>query len=125
MIDPGTYIYYNATMQSNTDAPRILPGNYSTDVIAARALDFMDEALTSEDPFFLMVAPIGPHGETLIPGSFQNNGTFPVFNPPVPAIRHQGLYQGVKVPRTANFNPDIVSLLASNTLTRNVFQEDT
>jgi len=93
-------------MQSNQDPPRNLPGEYSTDVVASRAVEFMTQAAKSESPFFLTVAPVGPHGETWFPHSFQNPGDFPVFNPPVPAIRHKDLYQGAKVPRGTNFNPD-------------------
>ncbi|KAK5099074.1 hypothetical protein LTR24_001475 [Lithohypha guttulata] len=90
LVDPGTYIYYNATMQSNQDPPRNLPGEYSTDVVASRAVDFMTQAAKSGSPFFLTVAPVGPHGETCS------------------AIRHKDLYQDAKVPRGTNFNPDTI-----------------
>lgn len=108
LVDPGTYIYYNATMQSNQDPPQNLPGKYSTDVVASRALDFMADAAKSQSPFFLTVAPVGPHGGTWFPRSFQNPGDFPVFNPPVPADRHKELYHGAIVPRGTNFNPDTI-----------------
>ncbi|TKX18997.1 sulfatase-like protein 5 [Elsinoe australis] len=107
LIDPGTYIYYNATMQANKDPPRNLPGEYSTDVVAQRAVEFMDQAAQSEDPFFLTVAPIGPHGETIIPPTIpgQPRG-LAKFNPPVAADKYKDLYPGVKIPRTDSFNPD-------------------
>ncbi|KAK5090782.1 hypothetical protein LTR05_000959 [Lithohypha guttulata] len=107
LIDPGTYIYYNSTMQSNTDPPRNLPNQYSTDVVASRAMDFMQAGIGADAPFFLTVAPIGPHGQTIFPRSPGNPSNFPIFDPPVAAQRHQDLYQGVKVPRTSSYNPEI------------------
>ena len=106
LLDPGTYIYYNATMQRGREPPRNYPGNYSTDLISSKALGFLDEAAAADAPFFLGVMPIGPHTETIF--DIDSPTTLPIFNPPVPADRHKDLYHGVKVPRTANFNPDQV-----------------
>jgi hypothetical protein len=50
------------------------------------------------------VAPIAPHTETKFLGP-----TSVVFDPPVPAKRHEGLFLDAKVPRVPNFNPDQVS----------------
>ncbi|RYP13467.1 hypothetical protein DL765_006880 [Monosporascus sp. GIB2] len=86
-------------MQQNQDAPKAYPGEYSTDLVTAASLGFLDEAIPEGKPFFLGVAPIGPHSET-IKGQF---------NPAVPADRHKDLFPGLKVPRTANFNPDTAS----------------
>lgn len=99
-------------MQANKDPPRNLPGEYSTDVVAQRAVEFMDQAAQSEDPFFLTVAPIGPHGETIIPPTIpgQPRG-LAKFNPPVAADKYKDLYPGVKIPRTDSFNPDTVGSL--------------
>ncbi|KAK7947993.1 arylsulfatase [Apiospora aurea] len=104
-LDPNTYVYYNVTMQRNKEGPRTLTGQYSTDLAASKALDFLDEALadsSSEDdatqkPFFIGVAPIGPHSET-----WQGR-----FTTPMPADRHKDLFPGLKVPRTPNFNPEV------------------
>ncbi|CAJ2513380.1 Uu.00g014990.m01.CDS01 [Anthostomella pinea] len=98
-LDPNTYIYYNVTMQKDQDVPVTYPGEYSTDLAAERSLGFLDDAISKDAPFFIGVAPIGPHAET-ISGSF---------NPPVPAKRHKDLFPGLKVPRTENFNPDVSS----------------
>lgn len=108
LIDPGTYIYYNATMQSNTDSPRNLPGQYSTDVVAQRAVDFMKAGTSAGRPFFLTVAPIGPHTQTVFPFTAGNPSTLPRFDPPVPADRHKDKCPGLKVPRTSSYNPDLV-----------------
>ncbi|KAF5849867.1 hypothetical protein GGP41_005356 [Bipolaris sorokiniana] len=98
LLDPFTYVYNNATMQRNKDPPQRYPGNYSTDLISSKAIEFLEEAAAAKAPFFLGVMPIVPHTQTIlstIPGGL------PVFEPP-------DLYHGVKVPRTDNFNPDNV-----------------
>ncbi|KAK7980369.1 hypothetical protein PG989_012826 [Apiospora arundinis] len=106
-LDPNTYVYYNVTMQRNKDGPRTLTGQYSTDLAANSTLSFLDEALADassgagleKKPFFIGVAPIGPHSETW-------KGRF---STPVPANRHKDLFPGLKVPRTPNFNPEVAS----------------
>lgn len=108
MIDPDTYIYYNASTQRNNEPPKWNPGVYSTDLVGSDALAYLDEASESDRPFFVGVAPIGPHGEvyriTTEDGETKNG-----FFPPVPADRHKHLFPGLKVPRTPNFNPEEVS----------------
>ncbi|OSS48837.1 hypothetical protein B5807_06901 [Epicoccum nigrum] len=101
LIDPGTYIFYNATMSRNHDPAKNYPGEYSTDLISAAAVGFLDDAIKASDrPFFLGVAPIAPHSETI-------TGSGPArFNAPVPAKRHEHLFANVTVPRTPNFNPN-------------------
>ncbi|KAI4907972.1 uncharacterized protein J4E92_011017 [Alternaria infectoria] len=100
LIDPGTYVFYNSTMTRNHDVYRNSPGEYSTDLVANAAVSFLDEAIAAPDrPFFLGVAPIAPHSETI------TNPRPTKFNLPVPAKRHEHLFPDVKVPRTPNFNP--------------------
>ncbi|XPS75790.1 hypothetical protein M3J07_007857 [Ascochyta lentis] len=101
LIDPGTYVFYNATMSRNHDPAKNYPGEYSTDLISAAAVGFLDDAIKASDrPFFLGVAPIAPHSETI------TNPRPAKFNPPVPAKRHEHLFPNVTVPRTPNFNPN-------------------
>ncbi|PNY27646.1 Arylsulfatase [Tolypocladium capitatum] len=76
-------------------------GRYSTDLVANRSVEFLGDAITAGKPFFLGIAPIGPHSETLLGGSAA------VFKAPVPADRHKDLFPDVKVPRTPSFNPDV------------------
>lgn len=103
LIDPGTYIFYNATMSRNHDPAKNYPGEYSTDLISAAAVGFLDDAIKASDrPFFLGVAPIAPHSETITGGGAAR------FNAPVPAKRHEHLFPNVTVPRTPNFNPNTV-----------------
>lgn len=101
LLDPGTYIYYNTCTTLDNKPPVYHPGQYSTDLLAARSLDFLNRAVSSREPFFLTVAPIGPHSETIL-------GDKVTMKPPVPAVRHEHLFPHVKVPRNPNFNPALV-----------------
>ncbi|KAI1074662.1 arylsulfatase precursor [Whalleya microplaca] len=97
LLDPQCYWYHNASMARNYGSPRYFPGNYSTDLVADAALGFLDEAIAADNPFFLGVAPIGPHAE--MRPSLPNT-----FDLPVPADRHKYLFQDLKVPRSPSFN---------------------
>ena len=114
LLDPYTYRYLNATFQRNFDKPVSYEGQYATDVLAKKALGFLDDALQqlgdNNKPFFLTVAPTAPHSDVnikqkVINGNFSENSN--VQSPPIPAERHKDLFQDVIVPRTPNFNPDI------------------
>lgn len=106
LLDPATYLFYNTTMARNHDAFRNIPGQYSTDLISTAALGFLEDAIAATDrPFFIGIAPIAPHSETI-------TSTSPAqFNPPVPAKRHGNLFPNVTVPRTPGFNPEKVRSL--------------
>ncbi|KAI0133762.1 arylsulfatase precursor [Xylariales sp. AK1849] len=98
-VDPFTYTYYDTTMQRDHDVPIDYAGNYSTDLISQKAVDFLDQAIDARQPFFLGVMPIGPHSETTEDG----------FTHPLAAHRHDHWYPDLKAPRTSNFNPDVPS----------------
>ncbi|NUT39379.1 MAG: sulfatase [Thermoactinospora sp.] len=61
--------------------------DYLSDVLATKAGEFV---AASDDPFFLYLAPIGPH------------------NPANPALRHSNAFADAKAPRTKSFNQDDV-----------------
>lgn len=108
LIEPNVYVYYNGTYQRNRDEPYYLPGNYSTDVVADTAVEFLEDAASDRDrPFFLNVMPIGPHFERAKPIDDDFIGA--TLWPPVPAKRHEHLFPNATVPRTENFNPETVS----------------
>ncbi|MCC2626829.1 MAG: sulfatase-like hydrolase/transferase [Thermomicrobiales bacterium] len=60
--------------------------DYMTDVLAAHALDFLDQSAGSNQPFFLYLAPYAPH------------------SPATPAPRHRGMFAGESAPRSPAFN---------------------
>jgi N-acetylglucosamine-6-sulfatase len=113
LLDPNTYLYYNATFQRNHDPPVNYRGNfstgtnYSTDLVASKSFAFLDDAVKADKPFFLGIAPIAPHSEVGEPGVTSE------FSVPLPAPRHKDLFPNVQVPRSASFNPDTVRRIPS------------
>jgi N-acetylglucosamine-6-sulfatase len=86
-------------------------GQYSTDIVSSKAHGFLDDAVAAKKPFMLTVAPIAPHSNVhAIDKNVHGNytGASAIQAPPVPADRHKHLFQDVKVPRNAAFNPDSV-----------------
>jgi hypothetical protein len=78
--------------------------------MSQKAQSLLQDAVLAEEPFFLTIAPIAPHGNIVMNGSALDKN--PVFehSAPIPAKRHELLFGDVKVPRTANFNPGKVRL---------------
>ncbi|KAI0426278.1 arylsulfatase-like protein [Xylaria sp. FL1042] len=112
LLDPFTYWYMNSTYQRNKDPPVSYENQHSVDVLATKALGFLDEAYAARKPFFLGIAPVAPHADIQSPAfkhGSHSNITDVRFSPPIPAQRHAHLFQGAKVPRTSNFNPDKAS----------------
>lgn len=106
LLDPYTYSYLNSTYQRNHNPPVSHEGEHTIDVITGKALGFLDDALAGERPFFLAVSPVAPHSN-VDPGNIASGKVY--MSAPIPLKRHQHLFQDVRVPRTANFNPDQVS----------------
>lgn len=108
MLEPYTYDYYNPTFVRNYDEPVHHENEYATDLVSEKALAFIDDASKSARPFFLGVAPVAPHSNT----EYVNvDGTMkPVTSAPIPAKRHENLFEDVVVPRTPHFNPQTVSV---------------
>jgi N-acetylglucosamine-6-sulfatase len=71
------------------------PADYKTDVFADLAVEFVRRAAPSDRPFFLHVATTAPHTDNDIPRDRPN---------PVPAPRHQGLYEDVELERNQAFD---------------------
>lgn len=110
MLDPYTYDYLNSTFQRNRSPPVSHEGEYSTDVLAGKAISLLDEAVESidEKPFFLTIAPNAPHSNIVMKGEPTDPAHTVDFGAPISAERHKHLFKGVKVPRTENFNADEV-----------------
>ncbi|USW58936.1 Putative sulfatase, alkaline-phosphatase-like, core domain superfamily [Septoria linicola] len=111
LLDPYTYEYLNATFVRNHEEPVSYEGEYSTDVLASKAFDFLEDALheykDNGKPFFLTIAPTAPHSNvhmnTNIDGNFTEGSN--TQSPPIPAARHAHLFDDVVVPRMPHFNP--------------------
>ncbi|KAH7253278.1 alkaline-phosphatase-like protein [Fusarium solani] len=114
LLDPFTYAYYNSSFQRNRDPPRSYEGQHSVDVLAEKSYAFLKEAAKADKPFFLGIAPPAPHTDVEFNWATARdssalhlggvNATV-TFRPPVPAHRHEHLFQDARIPRTENFNP--------------------
>ncbi|RBR24218.1 uncharacterized protein FIESC28_02951 [Fusarium coffeatum] len=101
LLDPGTYDYLNPIYQRNQDAPIHHKGEHTSDLIAQHAQELLKDAIDSKNPFFVALAPIAPHSNIDSDREAATSMTIPI-----PVERHAHLFEGVKVPRTDNFNPD-------------------
>ncbi|KAL1953427.1 hypothetical protein VTO42DRAFT_2834 [Malbranchea cinnamomea] len=100
LLDPFTYVYLNATFQRNRNPQVSYEGQYTTDVLAEKALGFLEEAVESGKPFFLGIAPVAPHSNVNFtddidfddPNDIPLDGGPVAFTPPIPAGRHAHLF---------------------------------
>ncbi|CEJ87402.1 hypothetical protein VHEMI04403 [[Torrubiella] hemipterigena] len=109
LLDPFTYSYLNSTYQRNKEPPVSYEGHHTADVLAKKAMGFLDEAASNSAPFFLGLSPVAPHCNVWenTTGDHSTEKYKPLFfTPPIPADRHKHLFKTVKVPRTHNFNPE-------------------
>ncbi|KAJ3531101.1 hypothetical protein NM208_g9030 [Fusarium decemcellulare] len=102
LLDPGTYSYLNPIYQRNSEPPVHHHGEHTLDLIAGYASESLEEAIDSDKPFFLAIAPVAPHSNIDV----NRGGGAPLMTIPIPAERHSHLFEGIRVPRTSNFNPD-------------------
>jgi arylsulfatase A-like enzyme len=111
-------MYLNASFQRNRDPPVSYTGQHSVDVLAQKALGFLDDAAQSTRPFFLGIAPVAPHSNVNLTASFNHGDpdkplddidSLVTFTPPIPAARHAHLFPNTTVPRTPHFNPETSS----------------
>jgi N-acetylglucosamine-6-sulfatase len=112
LLDPYTYSYLNGTWQRNRDPPVSAEGNYTTDVLADKVQGFLEEGVKGDKPFFLVAAPIAPHSnlKSISIDLYNPKEDFEI-SPPIPAKRHEHLFNDVKIPRKSNFNPEKVRQL--------------
>lgn len=92
--------YFNYSLNENGTVVRYgdRPEDYSTDVYAAKMVDFIERAEAhDEQPFLLFFAPSAPHGDGMPNGRA------------TPAPRHAGMFEGVTAPRPPSFNEADVS----------------
>ncbi|KAI4656857.1 uncharacterized protein J4E78_006748 [Alternaria triticimaculans] len=101
ILDPYTYEYYNAHMSRNGGPPISYKGQYSPDVTAEKAYDFLEEATQHLEPWFLTIAPIAPHSNVKLVPAEEYSADLPQY-----AERHAHLFTEYKIPRDANFNPE-------------------
>jgi arylsulfatase A-like enzyme len=96
LVDPMTYNYYGYMMNENGHLVTYgnAPADYQTDVLSGRATDFIRRRAIATDgtPFFLVIAPLAPHHDSVPPVS------------PEPAPRHQGYFSSEPLPTPPSLN---------------------
>lgn len=96
----GFTSYFNYRMNENGTVVqhRDREEDYITDVLTAKAVDFINRAEANDaQPFFLQFTATAPHA-----GAGRNG-------PATPAPRHAGMFAGVQAPRTPSFNEADIS----------------
>jgi arylsulfatase A-like enzyme len=119
-VDPTTYEFYHYVL--NEDGTNVKHGaseeDYQTDVLTGKATDFIKKSSDDDKSFFLDVAYLAPHWEfrpgstgTVNPGDIEglNSPEDILGNPPVPAPRHVGMFEGLKAPHTPSYDEKDVS----------------
>ncbi|KAK4047632.1 hypothetical protein OIV83_005290 [Microbotryomycetes sp. JL201] len=106
LLDPFTYDYWNATFSYNNVKTNKYINQYSTDVVAEKALRMLDSATRDDKPFFVGIAPIGPHFHV----NSSLNANPRLFDVPIPAPRHEGMFSDFTLNRDFEaFNPERAS----------------
>jgi arylsulfatase A-like enzyme len=67
------------------------PGDYGTDMYAAKAAGFIQRSVQADQPFFAYISVYAPHA------------------PAAPAPRHASLFQNISMPRSPSFNEEDIS----------------
>jgi N-acetylglucosamine-6-sulfatase len=96
LTDPTVYRMYDYTVSDGGRAVTYgeAPGDYQTDVIAAKAEEILRSRAGARQPFFVTVAPTSPHLERI--GREQT--------PPRPAPRYAGRFAAEPLPRGPSFD---------------------
>lgn len=104
----GGYSYYNYSINENGVLHPYgnTPADYKTDVQAQKAADFIANQQNSPQPFFLWLAPLAPHQNSL---ESDAKGGATANKLPIPAPRHLGLFDSTPLPQSPNFNEVDVS----------------
>ncbi len=94
---PSPFRYFNPIFSTNCKGSWTPNGTYhQTDIIRDKGLAFVDQAVAKGKPFFIELAPTGPHD--------QQNGTATQPGPvAVPCARHANMYTNVKMPLSPNW----------------------
>lgn len=90
-------------MSHNGEPPVSYAGKYNTDVVADKAYDLLDEAMSHDDPWFLTIAPIAPHSNWV----FDEKRKTTYLSTPQCAYRHEHLFHDYQIPRGKAFNSQI------------------
>jgi arylsulfatase A-like enzyme len=95
----GATYYYDYKMGENGRVIQYsdLPSEYSTDVIKMQSINFIEQSLAENNPFFILISVIAPHP------------------PSYPAVRHSDTFQNLTYPRKPSFHEKDLSDKPSST----------
>lgn len=96
VLEPVAYLDYRLNENGTVVAHDGGPGDYLTDVLAEKALDFLRSRSQDSPPFLMLLAPLAPHG--VRPGRM-----------PVPAARDAHAFAERRAPRGGSFDEADVS----------------
>jgi arylsulfatase A-like enzyme len=84
------------------------PGEYSTDLVRDKSVAYLDDALASDEPFFLGIAPIASHSWIDSTKLKMDDPTHHNIRMNIPAShpRHANMFADVQAPRPESWNPD-------------------
>jgi N-acetylglucosamine-6-sulfatase len=107
-VDPSTYQFYNYTVNEHgtlqTYGANRDPAFYQTDFYSRRAVELIEGAAPSDQPFFFSIGFLAPHnGGPREPGDPQGEPT------PAPAPRHVNRFASEQLPSPPSFNEADVS----------------
>jgi arylsulfatase A-like enzyme len=108
-VGDSTYLMYSYTINDNGDLVKYgdAPSEYQTDVLANRAVQFINERESADaKPFFLYINPLAPHTEDSSPPCTLNYGSLQSTLPPP---RYIGTSDSIDFPTSRSFNEADVS----------------
>jgi arylsulfatase A-like enzyme/MFS family permease len=99
-VDHTEYQMYGYTLNENGELHTYGndPSDYETDVLSGEASIYVARAARGDRPFFMVVAPLAPHGEGVLEGQPD------VTRDPRPAPRDLGAFDSLSVPRPPSFD---------------------
>ncbi|KII86595.1 hypothetical protein PLICRDRAFT_142944 [Plicaturopsis crispa FD-325 SS-3] len=110
LLDPFTYDYNFPAFSRNGRAADFHENVYSTDLVANKSLALLDN-MPSDKPFFIGIAPIGPHSHMAAPSPGTNDSAGRRYmDIPIAHPRHRDLFSTASLNRSSpSFNPDVPS----------------
>lgn len=110
LMGPSTYSMWGYTLNENGKLRKYgkkkggKPANYQTDVLARKAVAYLNRPTTGKRPFFMWFAPLAPHLEAP-----WNKKMGDKWGGPRPAPRHRNAYDNAVMWRSPSFNEKDIS----------------
>ncbi|GLC42652.1 hypothetical protein PLESTB_001123900 [Pleodorina starrii] len=106
LSDKSVYDYVNFDFLPQCAKTDSYSKSYQTDVVAQRAMGYIDDAVDKGAPFYLQINPAACH--TACPKGAEEGGACV---PPVPSPKYAGRFASVNTPRLSNWNVYLPNVL--------------